>query len=155
MNVPLSGSALGTTLREGSGADQVFDPGGVADISRWSSAASTTGCGMLKQFAFDPGGVAELCDPSGVDHLCCRSSFPVVVASLLYKGKIALTTFLIKAGLRSLLGQVMGRAVFELVTVPSITPVCVHAGITAAMTAAAIFKPFIAPPPLVTWTLVA
>lgn len=42
----------------------------------------------------------------------------VVLASLLYKGKIALTTFLIKAGLRSLLGQVMGRAVFELVAVP-------------------------------------
>jgi hypothetical protein len=42
----------------------------------------------------------------------------VVLASLLYKAKIALTTFLIKGGLRSLLGQVMGRAVFELVTVP-------------------------------------
>jgi hypothetical protein len=42
----------------------------------------------------------------------------VVLASLLYKAKIALTTFMIKGGLRSLLGQVMGRAVFELVTVP-------------------------------------
>ncbi len=42
----------------------------------------------------------------------------VVVASLLYKAKIALTTLLIKGGLRSMLGQVMGRAVLELVTVP-------------------------------------
>jgi hypothetical protein len=42
----------------------------------------------------------------------------VVLASLLYKAKIALTTFMLKGGLRSLLGQVMGRAVFELVTVP-------------------------------------
>jgi hypothetical protein len=42
----------------------------------------------------------------------------VGLASLLYKAKIALTTFLIKVGLRSVLGQFMGRALFELVTVP-------------------------------------
>lgn len=54
----------------------------------------------------------------GVDPHRETTRWAVVVASLLYKGKIALTTFLIKAGLRSLLGQVMGRAVFELVAVP-------------------------------------
>jgi hypothetical protein len=42
----------------------------------------------------------------------------VALASLLYKAKIALTTFLIKAVLRSFLGQFMGRAFLELVTVP-------------------------------------
>jgi hypothetical protein len=42
----------------------------------------------------------------------------VALASLLYKAKIALTTFLIKAALRSLLGHFMGRAILELVTVP-------------------------------------
>jgi len=42
----------------------------------------------------------------------------VAVASLLYKAKIALTTFLIKTVLRTLLGQFMGRAMLELVTVP-------------------------------------
>ncbi|HTQ02978.1 MAG TPA: hypothetical protein VMI54_03945 [Polyangiaceae bacterium] len=54
----------------------------------------------------------------GVDPHRETTRLAVVVASILYKGKIALTTFLLKAGLRSLLGQVMGRAVFELVTVP-------------------------------------
>jgi hypothetical protein len=49
-----------------------------------------------------------------------RESIPWVVAgaALLYRAKIALTTFLLKAGLRSLLGRVMGRALFELVTIP-------------------------------------
>jgi hypothetical protein len=49
-----------------------------------------------------------------------RESVPWVVAgaALLYRAKIALTTFLIKAGLRSLLGRVMGRALFELVAIP-------------------------------------
>jgi hypothetical protein len=42
----------------------------------------------------------------------------VALASVLYKAKIALTTFLIKAVLRSFLGQFMGRAFLELVTVP-------------------------------------
>jgi hypothetical protein len=54
----------------------------------------------------------------GVDPHREATRWVVVIASLLYKAKIALTTFLIKGGLRSLLGQVMGRAVFELVTVP-------------------------------------
>jgi hypothetical protein len=49
-----------------------------------------------------------------------RESIPwlVAAAALLYRAKIMLTTFLLKAGLRSLLGQVMGRAIFELVTIP-------------------------------------
>ena len=47
-----------------------------------------------------------------------RIRWIVALASLLYKAKIALTTFLIKALLRSLLGQFMGRALLELVTVP-------------------------------------
>ncbi|HEX5098625.1 MAG TPA: hypothetical protein VFV94_03965 [Polyangiaceae bacterium] len=42
----------------------------------------------------------------------------VAVASLLYKAKIALTTFLIKLVLRTFLGHFMGRAVLELVTIP-------------------------------------
>jgi hypothetical protein len=42
----------------------------------------------------------------------------VGLASLLYKAKIALTTFLIKLVLRSLLGRVLARSIFELVTIP-------------------------------------
>jgi len=42
----------------------------------------------------------------------------VALASLLYKAKIALTTFLIKLVLRTFLGHFMGRAVLELVTIP-------------------------------------
>jgi hypothetical protein len=42
----------------------------------------------------------------------------VLAASLLYKAKIALTTLFIKTLLRSVLGQFMGRALLELVTVP-------------------------------------
>jgi hypothetical protein len=42
----------------------------------------------------------------------------VAVASVLYKLKIALTTFMIKITLRALLGRVMAWAVFELITVP-------------------------------------
>jgi hypothetical protein len=49
-----------------------------------------------------------------------RESIPWLVAgaALLYRAKIALTTFLLKAGLRSVLGRVMGRALFELVAIP-------------------------------------
>ena len=60
------------------GSQTLVDPEGVPDISRWSSAAPTTGCGMPNGFVFDPGGVADCCDPSGVDRLWYRSSFPVV-----------------------------------------------------------------------------
>ena len=42
----------------------------------------------------------------------------MALASILYKAKIALTTLLIKGVLRSVLGQFMGRALLELVTVP-------------------------------------
>jgi hypothetical protein len=42
----------------------------------------------------------------------------VALASLLYKAKIALTTFLLKLVLRSLLGRVLARSIFELVTIP-------------------------------------
>ena len=54
----------------------------------------------------------------GVDPHRESIRWRVVLGSLLYKAKIALTTFLLKGGMRSLLGQVMGRAVLELVTVP-------------------------------------
>src|SRR5688500_20149750 len=37
----------------------------------------------------------------------------VALASILYKAKIALTTFLMKVVLRGLLGRFMGRALFE------------------------------------------
>jgi len=49
-----------------------------------------------------------------------RESIGWVVAAgaLLYRAKIMLTTLLLKAVLRSLLGRVMGRAMFELVTIP-------------------------------------
>jgi len=49
-----------------------------------------------------------------------RESIPWLVAgvALLYRAKIMLTTLLLKAGLRSLLGRVMGRALFELVAIP-------------------------------------
>jgi hypothetical protein len=47
-----------------------------------------------------------------------RIRWIVALASVLYKAKIALTTFLIKAVLRTFLGHFMGRALLELVTVP-------------------------------------
>lgn len=54
----------------------------------------------------------------GVDPRRESIRWRVALAALLYKAKIALTTFLIKVTLRGLLGRVMGRALFELVTIP-------------------------------------
>jgi hypothetical protein len=54
----------------------------------------------------------------GVDPRRESIRWRVALAATLYKAKIALTTFLIKVTLRGLLGRVMGRALFELVTVP-------------------------------------
>jgi hypothetical protein len=54
----------------------------------------------------------------GVDPRRESIRWRVALAALLYKAKIALTTFLIKVVLRGLLGRVMGRAIFELVTIP-------------------------------------
>jgi hypothetical protein len=54
----------------------------------------------------------------GVDPRRESIRWRVALAALLYKAKIALTTFLIKITLRGLLGRVMGRAIFELVTIP-------------------------------------
>jgi hypothetical protein len=54
----------------------------------------------------------------GVDPRRESIRWRVALAAILYKAKIALTTFLIKVGLRALLGRVMGRAIFELVTIP-------------------------------------
>jgi hypothetical protein len=54
----------------------------------------------------------------GVDPRRESIRWRVALAALLYKAKIALTTFLIKVILRGLLGRVMGRALFELVTIP-------------------------------------
>jgi hypothetical protein len=54
----------------------------------------------------------------GIDPRRESVRWAVVLAALLYKAKIALTTFLLKVALRSLLGRVVLRALFELVTVP-------------------------------------
>ena len=54
----------------------------------------------------------------GVDPHREATRWLVVVASVLYKAKIAVTTFTLKAVLRALLGQVAGGAVLELVTIP-------------------------------------
>ena len=54
----------------------------------------------------------------GVDPRRESIRWRVALAAMLYKAKIALTTFLIKVTLRGLLGRVMGRALFELVTIP-------------------------------------
>jgi hypothetical protein len=54
----------------------------------------------------------------GVDPRREAVRWRFALAALLYKAKIALTTFLIKVTLRGLLGRVMGRWLFELVTIP-------------------------------------
>ena len=54
----------------------------------------------------------------GVDPRRESIRWVVALASILYKAKIALTTFLMKVVLRGLLGRFMGRALFELVTIP-------------------------------------
>lgn len=54
----------------------------------------------------------------GVDPRREAVRWRFAVAALLYKAKIALTTFLIKITLRGLLGRVMGRWLFELITIP-------------------------------------
>jgi hypothetical protein len=54
----------------------------------------------------------------GVDPHRESIRWVVALASILYKAKIALTTFLMKVVLRGLLGRFMGRALFELVTIP-------------------------------------
>jgi hypothetical protein len=54
----------------------------------------------------------------GIDPRRESVRWVVALSALLYKAKIALTTFLIKLLLRSLLGRVMARALFELVAIP-------------------------------------
>jgi hypothetical protein len=54
----------------------------------------------------------------GVDPRREAVRWRFALAALLYKAKIALTTFLIKIVLRGLLGRVMGRWIFELITIP-------------------------------------
>jgi hypothetical protein len=54
----------------------------------------------------------------GVDPRREAVRWRFAVAAVLYKAKIALTTLLLKVSLRALLGRVMGRWIFELVTIP-------------------------------------
>jgi hypothetical protein len=54
----------------------------------------------------------------GIDPRRESVRWVVVLAALLYKAKIAVTTFVVKVALRSLLGRVAVRALFELVTIP-------------------------------------
>ncbi|HEY3493914.1 MAG TPA: hypothetical protein VGK73_04480 [Polyangiaceae bacterium] len=54
----------------------------------------------------------------GIDPRRESVRWVVALAALLYKAKIAVTTFLVKLALRSLLGRVMTRALFELAAVP-------------------------------------
>ncbi len=48
----------------------------------------------------------------------CADARFVALASLLYKAKIALTNFLLKGVLRSVIGQSLATVALELVTVP-------------------------------------
>ncbi len=54
----------------------------------------------------------------GIDPLGESSTFFIFAASLLYKAKIALTTFLVKALLHGVLGRIAARAVLDFVGVP-------------------------------------
>jgi hypothetical protein len=54
----------------------------------------------------------------GVDPHREATRWLVVLASVLYKAKIAVTTFALKALLRTLLGQAAGGALLELATIP-------------------------------------
>jgi len=54
----------------------------------------------------------------GIDPLIESSAFFIFAVSLLYKAKIALTTFLVKALLRGVLGRIAARAVLDFVGVP-------------------------------------
>jgi hypothetical protein len=54
----------------------------------------------------------------GIDPRRESVRWVVALSALLYKAKIALTTFLLKVVLRSLLGRVVARALFELVAIP-------------------------------------
>jgi hypothetical protein len=55
---------------------------------------------------------------AGIDPRREASALFVLVASLLYKAKIALTTFVTKALVRSVLGRAAARVLLELVSVP-------------------------------------
>lgn len=55
---------------------------------------------------------------AGVDPRREASPALLVIASLLYKAKIALTTFIVKALVRSAMGRAAARAVLEMIAVP-------------------------------------